>query len=42
MIDDGIKQGERLTQLNLIAKKELSILSQDKNDITSVIPTSDK
>ena len=31
MIDNNIKQGERLEKLNATARKELSILSKDKN-----------
>ena len=31
MIDNGIKQSERLEKLNATARKELSILSKDKN-----------
>lgn len=31
MIDNGIKQSERLEKLNVTARKELSILSKDKN-----------
>ena len=33
MIDNSIKQGERLEKLNATARKELSILSKDKNII---------
>ena len=31
MIDNGTKQSERLEKLNATARKELSILSKDKN-----------
>ena len=31
MIDNGIKQRERLEKLNATARKELSVLSKDKN-----------
>ena len=31
MIDNDIKQGERLEKLNATARKELIILSKDKN-----------
>lgn len=31
MIDNGINQSERLERLNAIARKELNILSNDKN-----------
>ena len=33
MIDNGIKQSERLEKLNATARKELSVLSKDKNVI---------
>lgn len=33
MIDNNIKQSERLEKLNTTARKELSILSKDKNVI---------
>ena len=33
MIDNNIKQSERLEKLNIIARKQLSILSKDKNVI---------
>ena len=33
MIDNNIKQSERLEKLNITARKQLSILSKDKNVI---------
>ena len=33
MIDNGINQSERLEKLNITARKELSILENDKNII---------
>ncbi len=44
MIDDNINQSERLEKLNITARKELSILANNKNiiDIQNLDTKSDK